>query len=391
MKVFRYFTLAFLIIAIVSCNTSGPVSSTDSQTQNELQSFSTIPKPVAADRPVRVMTRNIYIGADVDIVLSAKSPEEVPILAAQAFQQLISTNFPERAVSLVRELALTKPDLVGLQEVSLIRYQSPGDAIIGGTTPAETVLMDYLDIMMQVIEAFDLDYKVAAKIQNADVEMPMITGTNPMTFDDVRVTDFDVILVKESVQVSEVTAENFQYNLVIPDLGMEILRGYVAVDAKVDNRTYRFVNTHLEPFAQPIKMAQAQELLASLAGETDPVIMLGDFNSQAPTGEVYNFIVSQGYDDIWLQNTLTDNPDGFTYGHDADLRNETVNFYERIDHIYVRYAESAIPLWVHAIVVGDEQLNRTESGLWPSDHGGVAARLKIPSPESGPFTVLDRR
>jgi len=29
------------------------------------------------------------------------------------------------------------------------------------------------------------------------------------------------------------------------------------------------------------------------------------------------------------------------------------------------------------MVVGDERGNKTRSGLWPSDHGGVVARLQI--------------
>ncbi len=380
--------LLSISIIVFSCNQSMPVASESEQAtqinQSELHAFDGLAKPLAADRPVRVMTRNVYIGADVDAVLSAENPEEIPVLAAQAFQQLLATNFPERAVSLVREIALTKPDLVGLQEVSLIRLQSPGDAIIGGETPAEKVFMNYLDILMQVMEAFDLNYKMAAQVQNADIELPMLTGTDPMTFDDIRVTDFDVILVKESIDVSDVTAKNYKHNLVIPDLDVEILRGYTAVNAKVAKRSYRFVNTHLEAFAEPIRMAQAQELLASLQGEKLPVIMVGDFNSPAPEGAVYTYIRSNDFTDIWPENMLNDNPEGFTYGHDADLRNEDADFYERIDHIYVRYEDSRLPLWVHAIVVGDESFNRTASGLWPSDHGGVAARLRIPSPANVP-------
>lgn len=88
---------------------------------------------------VRVMTWNTYIGADIGIVLTASTPAEIPALASQAFQELVATNFPERAIALAEEIRVTRPQLIGLQEMTLIRLQSPGDAIIGGTIPAEDV------------------------------------------------------------------------------------------------------------------------------------------------------------------------------------------------------------------------------------------------------------
>jgi len=386
MQLFKYLVICFFIPLVFSCKDSDPVSSQKVQEteslSSDLASFNTLAKWGNRD-VLRVMTRNIYIGADVDVVLSAQNPQEIPILAAQAFQELISTNFPERAISLAKEIALTRPDIIGLQEVNIIRLQSPGDAVIGGTIPAEFVLMDYLEIFMATLDAFGLDYKVAGIIQNVDVEMAMITGTNPNTFDDVRVTDHDVILVRSNIKVSNVDAVNYTTNLIVPSMGLELKRGYIAVDAKVNGNTYRFVNTHLEPFLQEVQMAQAQQLLNDMSDETAPVIMVGDFNSPAPTGETYQFIEAQGFLDVWNRNILNYNPDGYTFGHESDLRNEEANFYERIDIIYVKnnqtYPVSPLLGPVFAIVVGDEQFNRTVSGLWPSDHGGVVARLKFPA------------
>jgi hypothetical protein len=80
-----------------------------------------------------VMTRNIYVGTDVDMVMAADSAEEVPLLATQAFQMLLSTDFAGRAELLANEIQKTRPDLIGLQEVYLFRVQSPGDLVFGGT------------------------------------------------------------------------------------------------------------------------------------------------------------------------------------------------------------------------------------------------------------------
>lgn len=385
------FGLSFLVL--FACTSHDPVSTEASQMPesnlSDLHAFDQLAK-VGTNPLVRVMTRNIYIGADVDVVLSAQDPTQIPVLAAQAFQELISTNFPERAIALAKEIAITKPDLIGLQEVNIIRLQSPGDAVYGGTTPAETVLMDYLEIFMATLEAMGLDYKVAGVIQNVDVEIPMITGVNPNTFDDVRVTDHDVVLVRGDVEVSNVQTENFKINLMIPSLNTEIKRGYVALDVMLNGHSYHFVNTHLEPFLLDVKIAQAQELLASVANETLPVIMVGDFNTPAPLGEVYQYILSEGFLDVWTLNASEDNPEGFTYGHDSDLRNMEANFWERIDQIYIKdnsiYPTSPLLDPVLAIVIGDEEFNRTPSGLWPSDHGGVVARLKFRHEK--PFRVV---
>ncbi len=393
----KFRTVLYLLVAglliVMGCSKQNPTApqvnefiEADTQSlisqmdcDREVVTFGRLPGAVTA------MTRNIYVGGDVDIVIGASDPNQIPILVAQVFQQVQSTNFPERAVSLAREIAWTQPDVVGLQEVSLIRYQSPGDAVIGGTTPAVDTLYNYLDILLRALRAQGAHYKVAGMVQDTDVELPMLVSLDPLKFDDVRLTDFDVILVRDDVRVADVHAQNFQARLIVPSTGFAVLRGFVAAKAKIGNQVYRVVNTHLEPASNPailpIQLAQAQELVAYLQNETLPIILLGDFNSEAPTGATYQFMLASGYTDIWTENRLKHNPNGYTYGHDADLRNPVANFYERIDYIFVR---NEFPRRVHpplgsafAIVVGDEEFNRTPSGLWPSDHGGVVARFKL--------------
>lgn len=347
---------------------------------SDLQSFENHIKWSPA---LRVMTRNIYIGADVEPILSAENPEDIPILVADTYQKLLATNFPERAVSLAREVALTRPHVIGLQEVTLLRIQSPGDAIVGGQQPAEDILMSYLDEFMATLKAFGLSYKVAAKIQNFDVELPMLTSIDPMTFDDIRVTDFDVVLIKKHIPVTDVVEKNYTINLFIPDLNIELPCGYCAISADIGSNRYRFVSTHLEAIVPEVRVAQAQELISVLQNETLPVVLLGDFNSPASGGEAYELITSAGYTDLWTLKISPFNPDGYTFGHDSDLRNNFANFTKRIDYIFARNPNSP-PTQALAIVVGDEYFNRTESGMWASDHGGVVACFKL-SPMNKPI------
>lgn len=330
---------------------------------------------------VTVMTRNIYIGADVDVVLSAQNPEEVPILVAQAFQEMISTRFPERALALAKEIAETNPDLIGLQEVSIIRKQFPGDVVIGGTTPAEDVLFDYLKILKRALRLYGLNYRVAGKIKNADLELPMIVSQDPLAFADIRVTDYDVVLVKGGVRVSNVVEKNFQAALPIYQMGIEIPRGFVAIDARVKGRTYRFANTHIEPFSQDIKLLQTQEFLSYFQNETLPLILVGDFNTPATHGQAYNVIVGQNYVDVWTKNLQPspNNPNGYTNPHDSDLRNTVIKLDQRIDIIFAKNEYGSTKIGpVFAEVVGDELDDKTPTGLWPSDHAGVVATLHMP-------------
>jgi len=326
------------------------------------------------EAPLAVMTLNVYYGFDVGPLLAAQTPEEVPALAAQAFQELLLTDFASRAEAMADVIARKRPHLIGLQEVALVRVQSPGDAVAGGTAPAETVLFDYLEILSSALAARGAPYRVAGRVQNVDVELPMVVGIDPLAFDDVRLTDFDVVLAREDVEISNAVAANFVARAFVPSLGLEIPRGFVAVDARLgDGRTYRFASTHLEdsPFTD-VQRAQAQELTAALASELKPVILVGDFNSAAPSGETVAFLGSQGYVDAWSRNLR--GGEGLTWGHDPDLRNGAVTFSMRIDLVFVR-PSSGRPWAAWAEVWGDEADERTASGLWPSDHGAVIAEM----------------
>ena len=66
---------------------------------------------------LKVMTFNLYTGADLFKVLAARSPEEIPVLVAQGYQKVGETNFYLRAQALADAIERGAPDLIGLQEV----------------------------------------------------------------------------------------------------------------------------------------------------------------------------------------------------------------------------------------------------------------------------------
>jgi hypothetical protein len=354
---------------------------------------------------VTVMTQNVYIGADIFRVIEAGSsphPLAIPMEVANVLQTVVDTDFTERAVALAAQIEHLRPDLIGLQEVSLIRTQSPGDFLYGNPTHAEDELLDYLSILLAALDARGLEYKVAAFVENADVELPMLVGFNSSgdpLFNDVRLTDFDVILARDDVEISNDDSRNYDENASIPlgTLSIEFTRGFVAVDATVRGRTYRFVNTHLElpdmltTDEEPAQPLQAQQLIEELADVTIPIILVGDFNSSPVYDDpsAYAMIRETGYVDAWERRIFEWGGLGYTCCQEEVLRNEYSNLYERIDHIFVRNLHEKLPYSivgpVFAFTLGDEQQDKTSSGMWPSDHAGVGATMGIPAFWGDPY------
>lgn len=322
--------------------------------------------------PLTVMTYNVYLGSSAVPLLSVENILQVPTEVANMYNNVMASDFPARAGAIAESIKAYQPHLIGLQEVSLIRRQTPGDRIAGGTVPAEEVVTDFLEILMGAFRARGLDYQVAAQVENIDVEMPMFTDTGIV---DVRLTDFDVLLARSDVAVSRQTSANYTNALTIEMLALEIQRGYTAVDATVGDITYRVVNTHLEAYVEENRVAQTQELVDIFSDETLPVILLGDFNTPAPDGTAYQILLSAGYVDVWQTDAQGT---GNTCCQDDNILNAVSDLSKRVDLIFLRNRQAPTSVMTH--IVGDTPSERLDSGLWPSDHAGVIAQIAIPNP-----------
>ena len=321
-----------------------------------------------------VMTYNVYVGADMIPLLGITNLVEVPKAVAGLYDTVVASDFAGRAAGIASTIKVHQPHLIGLQEISLIRTQTPGDRLTGGE-PAEEVVLDFLEILMAALQAEGLNYRVAAKVENFDVEMPMSATGSLLAYDDVRLTDYDVILARDDVAVSRPTQMNYTAMLTVEELFISAPRGYVAVDATVGGVTYRVINTHLEALEESsvmatVRVAQAEELVANLRDETLPIILLGDFNTAAPDGAAYKILLDAGYIDVWEMDS---EGTGNTCCQPELLQNETSELYVRIDQIFVR--NMGLPASVMTYTVGDTSAERLASGLWPSDHAGVVASL----------------
>ncbi|HSB69835.1 MAG TPA: endonuclease/exonuclease/phosphatase family protein [Candidatus Methylomirabilis sp.] len=336
------------------------------------------PVPFKGNRTITVMTRNLYLGADLVPVLTAP-PDEFPFRVAAAWATVQATNFPARAQVLADEIAVKQPDLIGLQEAELWRIQSPGD-FLTGNTPATTVVFDFVELLLGALNARGLQYEVVAITTNFDIEAPSITPN--FTFDDIRLTDRDVILARTDLKTADLKLSNVQVGnfvsklfVLVGDLPVAVPRGWAAVDVKVRGKSFRFVTTHLEVFSPLVQVNQARELLKG-PGATDlPVVFAGDFNScasppcldQTPT---YGNLIAAGLVDAW---SLAGSGAGFTCCQAENLLNPISTLNERIDFVLFRGPFTV----VDADLVGDTLADRTPSGLWPSDHAGVVTTLQF--------------
>lgn len=221
---------------------------------------------------VKVMSRNLYLGADLVPAIVAPTPAAARTAAGEIYKSVQDTNFIARAKLLAQEIENSNADLIGLQEVALWRRGQRG-AADGPETPAEEVVYDFLDIL-----------------QNQAIELIGSSG---------------------------------------------------AVDTN------------------------------------KPVILVGDLNSDpdaaaSEDAAAYNVIVGQekptdgGFADRGVEvNTCC-------FGSDL-LDPPPAEFTSRIDHVLSRGDVTELD----ATLIGDDPALRTGTGLWPTDHGGVVAKLKV--------------
>ena len=188
-KPFAAITVAFLAVSYAACEGEellGPIDAIE--TGNSMGFAEVTPD----SREIRLMTRNVYQGFSTLAPLLEAPPQQVPVVAAGIFAEVVATDFPARAERLADEIAFSQPHVVGLQEVSRFRQQVPADFALN----ASDDVYDFLAILLEALEERGLDYEVAANVQNVDAEVPIVWPGSPNGLADIRLTDRDVILVR---------------------------------------------------------------------------------------------------------------------------------------------------------------------------------------------------
>jgi endonuclease/exonuclease/phosphatase family metal-dependent hydrolase len=382
------------------------------------------PAAAQADTPpgqVKVMTRNLYLGADLTRALDDTNTSELALDAAQILSIMRDTHPEERAKLWAKEIVKNKPDLVGLQEVALWRRDEvanpnppPGvpPYADGPLTPATTVDYDFLGDLMKQIKKRGGDYRIVRVQKEADVEVPAAgacPGLDPANSNtcDGRLTMRDAILAsnakKAKVKTRFEDSGHYDTQLVIEDIAgtpidISFNRGWQYTEANVRGTKFRFVNTHFES-ADPegtIRQGQAQEFTASFPPAAAPgpateqaagmpVVAVGDFNTDDDTVSGNDQL---GYTAL-TDGGLIEMSTGPT-APDADssccLADETLtkgppaseaDFDHQVDHVFTT-SEDVDP--VSTKVVGGDPDVFSQFGLWPSDHRGLVTKLQFPTP-----------
>jgi endonuclease/exonuclease/phosphatase family metal-dependent hydrolase len=299
------------------------------------------------------------------------------------FAEVYASNIPARAEQLAEEIAAVEPDLIALQEVTLWNILDPNGS---------PVVYDQLELLKSALDAKGQHYRVLVVQPLTDILLPI---SDLFT---ARFTDHNAILVRSDLppgHLDIVGTESHLYEnqlfFTLPapfDTTIPLPNGWMAVDVKIRGARFKFVNTHLlspvpaavSPDAfdatSQLQQAQAYELLDALSATSLPVILAGDFNSDAEVPQhtpdntpTVGIISTSGYQDAW--HYLNPEDAGYTWPlfFEDQLSIYPTSPFERIDLIFSR---GPVPLAVERTGTSPG-----ETGVFASDHVGVVADFAL--------------
>jgi endonuclease/exonuclease/phosphatase family metal-dependent hydrolase len=325
------------------------------------------------NRTIKVMTQNMDAGTDLTYAVAELLGIFPPGFGVElTYQEILATDIPQRAALLAAKVAQEKPDFLALQEATLWRTGASVDA-------ATTILFDQLQLLLSALAAAGTPYDIVTVNTLGDLALPKASGGV------LRFTDRDALLIRANLRppafhLSDVHSNTFDavYSLG----GLQVPSGWISATVRTGNRCFRIVTTHLQspvqgdPTAAIVQLAQAIQLIRKLHNNTVPVVIAGDFNSDAIKGingtgpdntVTAALIQAVGYTDTWTINHRGRGPTWPLYLEDQYPPPffAPASPYERIDLIFER---------------GFRVLDVDRIGVLPpyaSDHAGVVATLMI--------------
>ena len=370
-----------------------------------------IPSSQATEVPIKVMSRNLYLGADVGIAL-AKIPN-MPAAAQFMWDQVQKTDFSLRKKILAAQIRTESPDVIGIQEATIwyckAHFWSGKTEVFNFTQELLAELGgDYVIAAKNGVEANNPGYSIGP--------IPFLTKVNdPKTFQalfgqndaDCGFQIGDALLIKKSLSQYVNQVGNSEYKdvyKVVPTL-MEIYRGYSWADITVQGTNVRFVTTHLESLWDANKVPkaadQARQLVADLEKTKSPIVVIGDFNSdprdprpldapnpgeqptasdKCPAGSsicnAYKVMREAGFTDSgpdasdpstysWGMNALLTGPDT-KRAEVAQKMGNRFGFTDRLDYIFVKNGIKVLT----SKIIG-------QTAPYGTDHAGVVTQLNV--------------
>lgn len=371
------------------------------------------PPATAANPTLTVMSRNLYLGADVGVALELIP--DMPAAAQFMWDQVKATDFSKRSALFVEEINREEPDVIGLQEATIwyckAHFWSAKTEVFNFTEELLRALDGrYVIAEQNGVKAFNPGYSIGP--------IPFLTTVNdsntfqPLFGRDKAACGFqigDALLVKRNLAGDVLAVGNTEFDAiykVVPTI-MEIRRGYTWADIKIGSTTTRFATTHLESLFSdndvPTSALQAKQLVADLSKTKAPLIVMGDFNSDPrdprglsapnPGGQptaneicavgatecnAYRLMRNAGFVDAgpdasdpsaftWGMNALLTAPDSKRFEAARKMGNNS-GFTDRLDYIFVK----------NGVEVTTSRVIGTQSP-YASDHAGVVSELEITS------------
>lgn len=384
----------------------------------------------AAEPTFTVMSRNIYLGADVGVALELIP--DMPAAAQFMWDQVNKNDFSKRSVALANEIKEYQPDVIGLQEATIWYCKKN----------AWSKKVEVFNFTDQLLEALGGEYILASKDGTAAFNpgysinpIPFLTMVkDPERFqkifgEDKAACGFqigDALAIKKSLADQVIQVGNTEYEdsySIIPTL-MTIYRGYTWADINIANIPVRFVSTHLESIWDENKVPnaakQASQLISDLKETNMPLVVIGDFNAdprdprpanaanpglqptaseECPAGNskcnAYRLMIEAGFNDAgpdasdpttytWGMNALLTGPDPDRLKAGQSMGNE-YGFTDRLDYIFTN----------NGVDVTTSQIIGYKAP-YATDHAGVFAEFTIlntlagqsaPLPEHNPFPI----
>jgi endonuclease/exonuclease/phosphatase family metal-dependent hydrolase len=365
-----------------------------------------------------VMTRNLYLGADLTSALEANTVDSAIDAGGQIVNQVHATKFPSvRAASIAAEIKKRKPDIVGLQEAAWWRTGPVDLAAALGTPVASQTDPAGGDFLTDLLSALNAKSKKASAAKNGkkkggvqyvlanvkpefDFELPVNDDGNGSGLagadHNERLTMRDAILVRKGVGIKFKNPTSGTFNTLLRESlaggarNIDVTRGWNAIDVKARGRSFHLVDTHLEAFDSSgsnttnqgttlgkgdVRAAQATQLVGpgGPANSKRPVILLGDMNSDddtvQPNGDrnAYAALTAGGFSERSTANPLgCCLNDPFLVGGPNSIN----DFDHQVDHVLTNTGKIR---FVKGFVDGRAPVN----GLYPSDHAALTSVLKI--------------
>lgn len=301
--------------------------------------------------PVVVMTQDLGTGADLEAVLAATTAD-VPALVDAMWAERGRSSFAARAATVAEGIALFNPDLVGVQSAIQWRQQVPASA-----APADEVVSDHLELLLAAMSARGLVYDPVAIVTTADLELTGASGN------DYRLIDREVILASRAVKTESAAGATFgpHRTFSTPAGSVDFLRGWAAVSAKRDGKTFRFMSAHLDS-SPAVQRDQARQL-AALVPPDVATLVVGSLAEE--TTSAYSLLLTGP---LVLDAAARAGAGLPSCCRDVALVDPSARLVTREDfvlgtaHFHVGWGS-----WAQgngAPMVG---------GLWPSRHAGIAA------------------